>query len=193
MSTQQNNLIIKLPVDLTPAQRARIKVYEQFVIIALFNGLLAGLVYISNQQVISWSTVAIVVIAQAALALLNAVQKYWTANNQQPLSVLFGLIRQQAEAEIATRTPEVKYTPAQQAIQQAVNDLLFKQFDASPNAAATAAKPATISASQSDLTPQTAPAPTTPAPAAPEYPGIPDDAELLNSIPNLPAVNPPAQ
>jgi hypothetical protein len=191
MSTQQNNINpIKLPVDLTAAQRAKIKVYEQFIIIALFNGLLAGLVYISNQDVISWSTVGIVVIAQAALALLNAVQKYWTATNQQPLSALFSLVYQQAQAEVTTRTPEVKYTPAQQAISQAVNDLLFKQFDASPNAAATAAKPATISASQSDLLPQTAPAPTATAPVVAEYPGIPEGVDLLNSIPNLPAVNP---
>lgn len=180
MSTQQNN-VVKLPVDLTPAQRAGLKLISHFAIIAIFNGVMAGLVVASNGQVFNWQTVGMVVLGQAVLALLDALKKYYTASNQLPLSTLFDLVRQETLAKIQP----ISYTPIQQAISDNVNSLL-NQTDASPNAAQNAAKPAVLSASPSDLKPDNAPAPTQVAPTA-QY-TLPDNVQTVNTLPNLSAV-----
>jgi hypothetical protein len=181
MSTQQNN-IVKMPVDLTPAQRAGLKLYGHFAIIALFNGLMAGIVLITNDRFFTWQTVALVVLGQATLALLDALKKYYTASNQLPLSTLFDLARQEA----ATKVPAVQYTPNQQAINDAVNNLLL-QTDTSPNAAQNATKPVVYTATSTE--PAAQGATPTAASATPVYPPIPDNVATLNTLPNISAIS----
>lgn len=120
---------VKLPVDLTPAQRATARLVEMVAIIALFNGLMAGLAYLSGGQVFEWHAVLLVVGSQVALAGLAAVAKYYKATNQPALSDLFDLVRQEAVNEMAGKVPAAPLSPSQQAIQDAVNALLSKQLE----------------------------------------------------------------
>src|SRR5579859_7579246 len=102
-----------LPKDLTPAQRAALKLASHFLLIFVFNALLAGYVWVSNGAVFSWREVFLVVGAQAALAVLDAGKKYFTAQGDIPFSSLLELARLQ----LAQRAPQVAYTPAQQTFQ----------------------------------------------------------------------------
>lgn len=122
---------VKLPVDLTPAQRATARLVEMVALIALFNGLMAGLAYLSGGQVFEWHAVLLVVGSQVALAALAAIAKYYKATNQPALSDLFDLVRQEAVNEVSGKVPVAPLSPSQQAIQDAVNALLSKQLESS--------------------------------------------------------------
>src|SRR5919206_1635331 len=90
---------MKLPVDLTPMQRAKLKLYSHLVMIALFNGLLAAVAAISKS--VPWETIGTITIAQLALAGLDALVKYYKASGQLPLSTLFDLIRSEVTSNAA--------------------------------------------------------------------------------------------
>lgn len=106
--------------DLTPAQRAAIKIWEQFIAIAFLNGILAGVAYLDSFKTIDVKMLITVVLSQALLALCNVATKYLKASGQLPLSIMVST----AATEIASRAPATPvYTPALQAAQTAVSDL----------------------------------------------------------------------
>ena len=116
--------MIKFPIDLTPGQRAKLKLYSHFAIIAIFNGVLAALVLLGNGSAISWNVVLISAVSQATLALLDGLKKYYSASGELPLSMLLDLARQ----EVAAKAPPAPaYTQNELAAQQAFNNLISSQ------------------------------------------------------------------
>lgn len=107
-----------LPKDLTPAERAGLKLASHFVIIGIFNALLAAYSWFGNNS-FSWHAVLLVVGGQAALAILDALKKYVTAQGDLPFSSLIELAR----LDLAQHTPAPVYTPAQQSFQQSVSSV----------------------------------------------------------------------
>jgi hypothetical protein len=113
---------IKFPQDLTPLERARLKLISHIAIIAVFNGLLAALSYLgslTSGAEINWSFFSTIVLAQIVLAVLDATKKYFTAKSDVPLSALLDMARQ----EIAAKTPQPVYNTQEKAVQSAISSL----------------------------------------------------------------------
>lgn len=108
---------ITLPIDVSPAERAKLKLYSQFVYIFIFNAILAGLAVLDGNTIVNWHTVMIAAIGQGVLALVNGLEKYFKANGQLPLSMLFSAVADSASKRVA----HVQYNAPQQAAQQAFN------------------------------------------------------------------------
>lgn len=180
MSTQ----LTQLPPDKTPAQRARIKLYEQFGVVFLVNAALAAYVLLSSQATgaaPNWLIVIVAAIAQGVLALFNALEKYFSANNQPLYSAMFDAARQ----EVASKAPSVTYNASQQALQQSANAAFAPTYtynSASPYAVVTPSQSASTPSSlkPTTLVPAPAPAPNTP----------PANASLSTTVPGMPAVQP---
>jgi hypothetical protein len=167
---------IKLPVDLSPAERAALKLYWHIAIIAIFNGALAALALISQQKIINWQIVLTAFVSQAVIAALATMQKYTSASNQPALSTFFDLARQEAVAKSAP----VPFSANEQAIQQAIMQVFFPgQNNAGP---ANAALPAVASALTTEPAAQ-GPTPI-PHPAGP----APSTQETINTLPNISAI-----
>lgn len=183
--------VTKLPQDKTPAQRARIKLYEQFGVVFLLNAILAGYVLFSSQASGSkpnWSVVIIAAIAQGLIALFNVVEKYFTANSQPLYSALFAAARQ----EVASKAPPVQYSTTDQALQQSVNAAFQPTYMTSGNALTytpvTASQSAAIPSSLSPVRLQPMPATTTPV-APVSVPNVPPQGAVLsNTVPQIAAV-----
>lgn len=175
---------ITLPVDLSPTQRAALKLWSHLLIIAVFNGLLAAMALLGTG--VSWPVVLTSATSQAVLALLDALYKYYKASGQVPLSTFFALIR----AEAASRVPSVKLDSNEQALQQTVSDL----FSTTGNATGGAPVPSysTVVAAPSPSSPALAEQGTSPQATTPalEHPDM-SNVQLTNSIPNLAAIRIP--
>lgn len=128
-----------LPKDLTPAQRAGLKLFSHFVLIGIFNALLAGYSWFSNNA-FSWHALLLVVGAQAALAILDAAKKYFTAQGDLPFSSLIELAR----LDLAQHTPAPAYTPAQQSLQQSISSAFAPINAPAPAQTLTTALPAGV-------------------------------------------------
>lgn len=187
MSTNISNL----PQDKTPAQRARIKLYEQFGVVFLLNAILAGHVLFSSQSSGSkpnWSVVIIAAIAQGLIALFNVVEKYFSANSQPLYSALFDAARQ----EVASKAPPVQYSATDQALQQSVNAAFQPTYTTLPQSATytvyTPAQSAVVPSSLKPTVLQPLPADSTPVVpvSVPNTPPV--GATLLNTIPQIAAV-----
>lgn len=105
--------------DLSPAQRATARLLEHAILIALCNGVLAGLAFIDQYKTITFQALAICIVSQVVLALLSTGVKYYKASGDTPLSTLFDMVRQ----EVVSRTPAVQYSANEQAIQAVVSDV----------------------------------------------------------------------
>ena len=154
---------IKLPVDLTPVQRATLKLWEHFIVIGLFNGVLAGLATVHAG--VSWQTVLSSVVWQVILGLLMSGYKYYKSAGQLPLSTLFNLVYNEAAAQ----APAVKLDANQQALAQTINDLFAPVYSNAPT----------------DLIGKGAEP--TPAPANPQSTSA-QAGETINTIPNIAAL-----
>lgn len=133
-----------LPKDLTPLQRARLKLISHFILIFVFNMGLAVYVYFTSAPgMYNWYVVAYSAAAQGALALLDALRKYYSAQGDLPLSTAFEL----AQKELAVNAPPAPpMTVNEQAIAQTVAALLAPQLkpivmQPNPTVAATSAQP----------------------------------------------------
>lgn len=130
---------IKLPEDLTPAERARLKLYSHFAIIAIVNGVLAGFALLTSGAVIGWQTILACVISQAGLALLDGLKKYYSASGELPLSTMLDLARQ----EVAAKAPPAPaYTPNELALQQSFNTYMASQQISPPGQSTVSIHPA---------------------------------------------------
>lgn len=112
--------ITQLPQDKTPAQRARIKLIEQFALVFFINAVLAGYVLFSSYATgarPNWTVVVIAAVAQGLLALFNVIEKYFSANNEPLFSALFDAAKQEVQA----KAPPVPYSPMDLSFQQAAN------------------------------------------------------------------------
>ena len=119
--------------SLTPAQRARLKIYWHFAVIGGSTALLTLLGLADQFKTIDLKTLVTVVGGQAALAILDATRKYFQATGQvqyaagagqveqivaekapvSPKPTLFGLqVEQAAQAFIAPPAPIVSSNPA---------------------------------------------------------------------------------
>ena len=122
------NLLSFLPKDLSPAQRARLKLVSHLVIIAISTGLLAAYSVVSSTNgAINWRLLLVVAGGQAFLAGADALKKYYSAQGDLPLSALIDLVQQQAEKNV----PKVAYTPNQEELKQALLQMIG---DATPGA-----------------------------------------------------------
>lgn len=120
---------INFPKDLTPGQRARLKLYSHIAIIALVNGVLAALAFFTSGNVVSWQEVGICAVSQALLAGLDALKKYYSASGELPLSVMLDFARQ----EVAAKAPPAPTSPDLQALANTItNNLLSAQTQISP-------------------------------------------------------------
>jgi hypothetical protein len=114
--------IKQIPQDLTPLERARLKLISHIAIIAVFNGLLAALSYLgslASGAPVNWGIFSTVIIAQMILAILDASKKYVTAKGDVPLSALLDMARQ----EVAAKTPQIAYNVQEKAVQSAISSL----------------------------------------------------------------------
>jgi hypothetical protein len=114
--------IKQFPQDLTPLERARLKLISHIAIIAVFNGLLAALSYLgslTSGAPIDWGLFSTIVLAQIVLAVLDASKKYFTAKNDVPISALLDMARQ----EVAAKTPQIAYNTQEKAVQSAISSL----------------------------------------------------------------------
>lgn len=165
-----------IPVDKTPAERARIKLIEYIAIIVLFNAVLALYVLTTgNKGPVNWPLVAVSAVSQGVLAGIAALEKYLKASGQPLLSDLL----EQARQEGVKSVPSVTYTPDEDKLRQTVESVVqsYLQPPIAPvvdtQQAQAIVKPEWMKALSSD--------PPVPQPEAP----------ILNTLPNLAAVQPP--
>lgn len=183
MSTQ----VSKLPQDKTPAQRARLKLYEQFGLVFLANAVLAGYVLISSQaagKTPNWSVVIVTAVAQGLLALFNVLEKYFSANNEPLFSALFDAARQ----EVANKAPTVTYSANDQTLQQAVNAVLQPVPVTAPQASQPVQNAVVKPQWMQDLSKQNATPVSAPTPQVAPTNAPPANAQLLTTLPTLPSV-----
>lgn len=108
------------PKDLTPAQRAGIKLWEQFIIMAFLNGVIVGVGYLDSYKTITLPDLAIIIVSQMLLAIASSATKYFKASGQQPLSLLV----QTAAMEYAKTVPVAPtLSPELSLAQTAVNNM----------------------------------------------------------------------
>lgn len=187
MSTNISNL----PQDKTPAQRARLKLYEQFGVVFLLNAILAGYVLFSSQASGSkpnWSVVIIAAISQGLIALFNVLEKYFSANGQPLYSAFIEAGRQ----EVLSKAPPVSYNATDQALQQSMNAAFQPTYTTSGNALTytPVVTPQSAAIPSSLKSVQLQPMPVDSASVAPmSVPNVPPvGATLLSTIPQMPTV-----
>lgn len=173
--------ISQLPSDKTPAQRAQIKLYEQFALVFLVNAALAAYVLLSSYttgQRPNWAVVIIAAVAQGVIALFNVLEKYFSAKNEPLYSAFVEAGRQ----EVLAKASPVPYSTTDQALQQAANAALDPSQWYTPvaNATPSSLRPTTLQPIPADSTPV--------APVTPNVP--PADAVLSGTIPAMPIVQP---
>ena len=111
------NLLSFFPKDLSPAQRARLKLLSHFAIIMISTALLAAYSVVSSANgAINWRLLLVVAGGQAFLAGADALKKYYSAQGDLPISAIIDLVQQQAEKNV----PKVAYTPSQEGLKQAI-------------------------------------------------------------------------
>lgn len=198
--------------DMTPAARARLKLYSHFAIIFVFNAVLAALVFFTNNSgPINLYTLVVAVVAQGVLALVDSLKKFFTASGEPTISAMLDAAR----AEITKKAPPapVYAAPVQDfagyinnAFQPSTTGATAAPTVAPVNPAPAAptysapAQPATSGLATAaaiarpawlqDINRQSTPAPTS-APVQGNYP--PPGIQFLNTIPNLAAIQNPAQ
>lgn len=117
------------PKDLTPAQRARLRLYSLAITIAVINGVLAAMAFFTNGTTINWQQVGICFVSQAMLAALEVLRKYYSASGELPISTLLDFARQ----EVAAKAPPAPASPdLQQLANTITNNLLAAQTQISP-------------------------------------------------------------
>ena len=188
MSTNIN----QLPQDKTPAQRAQIKLIEQFALVFVINAALAGYVLWTSYAARSkpdWTIVIIVAVAQGLIALFNALEKYFSAKNEPLFSALFEAARQEVQA----KAPQVSYSASDQALQQSLNAAFYPAYPVPAQTATPIVAPqnASVPSSLKPVTLQPMPAESTPVVVpTPNLP--PAGAVTTNTVPGMPVVAPGA-
>lgn len=81
--------------DLTPTQRAFLKLIEALAWTAVVNIVFAIAAYLANNQTVDWKALSLFASAQALLAVLLAISKYFKANGQPLLSTAIDLAAQE--------------------------------------------------------------------------------------------------
>ncbi len=75
-------------VNLTPAQRAFLKVFQGLVITAVTAGLLAGAQYVATNGTINWHNLLYLVLGAIVVTLGSGLSKYFTAQGDAPLAMV---------------------------------------------------------------------------------------------------------
>lgn len=164
-----------IPVDKSPAERARIKLIEYIAIMVVFNAALAGFAIATNGKgPINWSTLAMSATAQGVLAGVAALSKYFKASGQPLLSDLLD----QARDEGAKSAPSVALSVSQDQLRQTVEDVLQAYLPLPTTAA-------TQQAEQGIVKPQWM------QELSKDPPVQQPEAPILSTLPNLAVVQPP--
>ena len=75
-------------LNLTPAQRAFLKLLKGWFYTALSIGVMAGAQYLLNNQQVNWTALLYIAGGAFLLSLLGALDKFWTAHGDAPLALL---------------------------------------------------------------------------------------------------------
>lgn len=190
--------ISQLPQDKTPAQRAQIKLWEQFGAVFLFNAALAALVLYSSyasQQSPNWLILIVAASAQGVLALFNVLEKYFSANNQPLYSALFEAARQ----EVQVKAPQVQYSASDQALQQSINAALYPASPVPAQSVAPMASTPVVASQSTSIPSSLKPVTLQPmlaenTPVVPPTPNLPPPGTMTtNTVPGIPIPQPQAQ
>jgi len=105
-------------LNLTPTERAILKLVESLLYVAAFNIIVAAAQYIQNNQQINWAFLLKLIIAQAILAVLLALSKYFKAQGDPAIAAAIDSEEQNlaksAPAGVNPVVPNsVSFTPAQ--------------------------------------------------------------------------------
>lgn len=97
-------------LNLTPAERAFLKLLKLWFYTALSAGVMAGAQYLLNNGQINWQALIYITGGAFLLSLLGALDKYWTAQGDTPLALLTEAVEQHVQ-QLAPPTP-LPTTPA---------------------------------------------------------------------------------
>lgn len=99
---------VKYLEDMSPAARARLKLYSHFAIIFVFNAVLAALVFFTNNTgPINLYTLVVSVVAMGVLALIDSLKKFFTASGEPSISAMLDAAR----AEVVSKAPPAPAMP----------------------------------------------------------------------------------
>ncbi len=106
-------------LNLTPAQRAFLKLLKLWFYTALSAGVMAGAQYLLNNQQVNWQALIYITGGAFLLSLFGALDKYWTAQGDLPLSLLteagIQRVQQLQERAPVAQLQQAQSLPAQQA------------------------------------------------------------------------------
>lgn len=104
--------------NLTPAERAFLKLFKLWFYTALSTGVMAGAQYLLNNQQVNWTALLYIAGGAFLLSLLGALDKYWTAQGDVPLTMLTQAAEQRVQMYAAPpmistplRVPQVQQVP----------------------------------------------------------------------------------
>lgn len=177
---------MQFPKDLTPLERARLKLIGHFILIFVFNAVFSVYLYLSNvgtNNAFNWQLLLISASSQGALALADGLKKYYSAQGDIPLAGLYTL----AHNEIAAKTPVAPVaTLNQEALHQTISDIINVQFVGLRNAVVQAVSPpAQPTQAMQALPPLVKPPVTLSAPSVVAS----DPIRLQNTLPSMVALN----
>lgn len=154
-------------INLTPAEQAKLQLYEHIFAIAVFNGLLAAIIAIGqNQGPLNWNTLILVALSQGSLAAIDTLATYYKAHGQVQAASVLASVEKQEPTLLTKEAPDVAKLQAQVApLEQAIMPALDAAFAISPP-----------------------PVQATVAPIVNENPVLSGAVETVNTIPNLAAI-----
>lgn len=176
---------MQFPKDLTPLERTRLKLIGHFAIIFVFNAIFSVYLYLSSigtNSPFNWQLLAISASSQGALALLDGLKKYYSAQGDIPLSGLYTL----AHNEIAAKAPVAPVaTVNQEALHATISDVINSQFMALRAHPVTTISPAQPTQFMQALPPLVKP----PVTLSPPPVVANDPIRLQNTLPSMVALN----
>ena len=108
-------------LNLTPGERAILKLLKGWLYTAIGTGLIAGSQYALGNEQIDYQKLLYVTIGAVVLSILSALDKYFTAQGDAPLDLATKAVEQQVQEILppviqpqhtSAPVPQVQYTPA---------------------------------------------------------------------------------
>lgn len=104
-------------LNLTPGERAALKLWKGFLLTAVAAGLAAGVQALSASGAIDWRKVAAVAAVAFGTSLAFAFEKYFTAQGDAPLAALAGEVVQSIATHAGPQDTVIPFTaPSQVAV-----------------------------------------------------------------------------
>ena len=118
-------------LNLSPAQRAFLKLLKGWFYTALSTGIMAGAQYLLNNQQINWMALLYIASGAFLLSILGALDKYWTAQGDTPIAVLSDAIMQRVQGAL----PSLVAQHVQQQLSTSIRASVGAQATQTPQAA----------------------------------------------------------